>query len=261
MNCWLWTAAPLRQPEDNPEQAGQNGPPFSAAVACASPPCLFDTDESGGTIPTPPDPTGPVQSPTDAWQEVRPWRKAKRQVMINRRLAIPAAERAAHANVVTASLCKLLNAHGDAIVGFYWPFKGEYDPRPLARALHSGGMRLALPVVVAKAQPMLFRPWWPGVPMARGVSNIPVPAAGPAVLPGVLLVPVVGFDKRGYRLGYGGGYYDRTLAVCAVRPRTFAIGFEMSEIPTIHPQPHDIPMDVVVTERGIRVTCPVFTAE
>ncbi|HEX2940041.1 MAG TPA: 5-formyltetrahydrofolate cyclo-ligase, partial [Rhodopila sp.] len=74
-------------------------------------------------------------------------------------------------------------------------------------------------------------------------------------------VPVVGFDKRGYRLGYGGGYYDRTLAAQTMRPRTLAIGFAISEIPTIHPQPHDIPMDVVVTERGIRVMRTAPAAE
>jgi hypothetical protein len=111
-------------------------------------------------------------------------------------------------------------------------------------------MRLALPVVVQKAAPVLFREWWPGIPMANGIWNIPVPAAGDPVAPDVLLVPVVGFDRQNYRLGYGGGYYDRTLAA-ATRPRTIGVGFELARIATIHPQPHDIPMDFVVTEAGV----------
>ena len=84
--------------------------------------------------------------------------------------------------------------------------------------------------------------------MANGFWNIPVPAAGDPVASDVLLVPVVGFDRQNYRLRYGGGYYDRTLAAAA-RPRTIGVGFELARIATIHPQPHDIPMDQVVTER------------
>jgi 5-formyltetrahydrofolate cyclo-ligase len=86
--------------------------------------------------------------------------------------------------------------------------------------------------------------------MASGLWNIPVPAVGEPVAPSLLLVPVVGFDRQNYRLGYGGGYYDRTLAAAA-RPRTVGVGFEHSQIATIYPQPHDIPMDQVITERAI----------
>jgi 5-formyltetrahydrofolate cyclo-ligase len=182
------------------------------------------------------------------WVEVRLWRKAKRTVLIERRLAMPAAERAARSEAITAALLQALPARPGALIGFYWPFKGEYDPRALVRLLHAQGMRLALPVVVQKARPVIFREWWPGIPMANGIWSIPVPAAGDPVAPDVLLVPVVGFDRQNYRLGYGGGYYDRTLAA-ASRPRTIGVGFELARIATIHPQPHDIPMDQVVTER------------
>ncbi|HEX2943864.1 MAG TPA: 5-formyltetrahydrofolate cyclo-ligase [Rhodopila sp.] len=249
----------MRRPEPNPQQTGHDGPSAPAATACASPPCLFGTCEADAT--TAQERASSPEAAASAWQEVRLWRKAKRQVMIDRRLAIPAAERAMHAEAVTQCLSDLLKSFDGAVVGFYWPFKGEYDPRPLARALHERGVALALPVVVAKAQPMIFRPWYPKVPMTLGIWNIPVPAAGPTVVPDVLLVPVVGFDKRGYRLGYGGGYYDRTLAAQTMRPRTLAIGFAISEIPTIYPQPHDRPMDVVVTERGIRVMRTAPAAE
>ena len=133
-------------------------------------------------------------------------------------------------------------------VGFYWPFKGEYDPRPLARALHREGARLALPVVATKGRPLIFRAWRPGTRMMPGVWNIPIPAEGEEVTPDTLLVPLVGFDARGYRLGYGGGYYDRTLATMAPRPLAIGIGFEIGRLATIHPQPHDVRMDLTVTE-------------
>ena len=95
----------------------------------------------------------------------------------------------------------------------------------------------------------IFREWWPGIPMTHGVWHIPVPAEGEPVSPDILLAPLVGFDGRKYRLGYGGGYYDRTLAGLVTKPRVVGVGFELSRIPTIHPQSHDIPMDLIVTER------------
>jgi 5-formyltetrahydrofolate cyclo-ligase len=86
--------------------------------------------------------------------------------------------------------------------------------------------------------------------MTPGVYDIPVPAMRDVVVPAVLLVPVVGFDRTNYRLGYGGGYYDRTLAAADPRPMAIGVGFELSRLNTIHPQPHDIPLDAVVTEAG-----------
>jgi len=134
------------------------------------------------------------------------------------------------------------------VLGFYWPYKGEYDPRPIVRSLHKAGVSLALPVVVGKAQPLIFRPWRPRAPMALGVWNIPYPTEGEPVQPDTLLVPLVGFDGAWYRLGYGGGFYDRTLASMPIRPRTIGIGFTLSRLRTIYPQPHDIPMDQIVTD-------------
>ncbi len=205
--------------------------------------------------------TLPAAGAAQDWDEVRLWRKVKRAVLIERRLAIPAAERATQSEAIAAALLQVLPSRPGVLIGFYWPFKGEYDPRALARSLHAQGMRLALPVVVQKAKPVIFREWWPGIPMANGLWNIPVPAAGGPVAPDVLLVPVVGFDRQNYRLGYGGGYYDRTLAAAPTRPRTIGVGFELSRIATIHPQPHDIPMDQVVPQaagacwRRARATC------
>jgi len=93
-----------------------------------------------------------------------------------------------------------------------------------------------------------FWRWRPEVPMSRGLFNIPIPGECDIVAPDVLIVPLVGFDRAGYRLGYGGGYYDRTLAASQPRPRTLAIAFAESELETIHPQPHDIPMSRIITD-------------
>jgi 5,10-methenyltetrahydrofolate synthetase len=97
---------------------------------------------------------------------------------------------------------------------------------------------------------MIFRSWRQGEKLEHGIWNIPVPAEGAVVTPTLLLVPLVGFDPAGYRLGYGGGYYDRTLAQCVPRALTIGIGYAMSRLATIHPQPHDIPMDRILTEDG-----------
>ena len=223
----------------------------------SSPPCMMqELDPAFMEYPERPSPPAglPTARVVQDWEEVRLWRKAKRAVLIERRLAMPATKRVARSEAITAALVQVLSSCPGALIGFYWPFKGEYDPRPLVRSLHAKGTRLALPVVVEKAKPLIFREWWPGVPMASGIWNIPVPEAGEPVLPDVLLVPLVGFDCQGYRLGYGGGYYDRTLAALLARPRAIGVGFKLSQISTIHPQQHDLPMDLVVTERGTFLT-------
>lgn len=225
-------------------------------VECSSPPCMLH--ELGPAFVKHPGQEEELHRPSTAdaatvqdWEEIRLWRKAKRAVLIERRLAISAEERAAQSEAITAALLQALLSCPGTLIGFYWPFNGEYDPRPLARFLHGERMRLALPVVVEKAKPLIFREWRPGIPMTYGVWNILVPAEGEPISPDVLLAPVVGFDGQGYRLGYGGGCYDRTLASRPAKPRVIGIGFELSRIVTIHPQPHDIPMDLIVTERQI----------
>ena len=113
-------------------------------------------------------------------------------------------------------------------------------------------MKVALPVVVDKKGPLEYRAWRPGDQLVDGVWNIPIPEKRDIVTPALVLAPLVGFDAACYRLGYGGGYFDRTLA--ALSPRVFAIGvgFEVQRIATIYPQSFDIAMDLIVTETGIR---------
>ncbi len=187
----------------------------------------------------------PEQDPAEAREDLRLWRKAKREALIAQRLALPPEVRAAASAEIAGRLQALLTAP-NRCVGFYWPFRGEYDPRPLARALDAAGIALALPVVVAKAQPLIFRPWRPGIAMVPGVWKIPVPAEGDPVQPDTLLVPLVGFDAKRFRLGYGGGFYDRTIAAMSPRPHTIGVGFQCGRMKTIHPQPYDIPMDEIV---------------
>jgi 5-formyltetrahydrofolate cyclo-ligase len=106
--------------------------------------------------------------------------------------------------------------------------------------------------VIARGQPLLFRAWSRGAPLQRGVWKIPVPVEDAEVVqPDVVIAPVVGFDPACYRLGHGGGFFDRTLAVLPKRPRVFGVGYGEAAIATIFPQPHDIPMDLVVTEDRI----------
>jgi len=139
--------------------------------------------------------------------------------------------------------------HG--VLAFCWPYRNEYDARHLAAALRRRGARTALPVVVASKTPLVFREWKPGVELAEGPLGIPYPVGSPEVSPDHVLLPMLGWDPDGYRLGYGGGFFDCTLAALARRPRVIGIAYEQAFLKTIHPQAHDIPMDFVVTERGV----------
>ena len=116
------------------------------------------------------------------------------------------------------------------------------------RAVLQSGGRVALPVVIGRGQPLEFRCWSEKAAMERGVWNIPHPASGELVFPSALVIPLVVFDDAGYRLGYGAGYYDITIARSSPRTLLVAVGFEFSRLSPIHPQPHDRPMDVIITD-------------
>ena len=146
------------------------------------------------------------------WDEIRRWRREQRASLIARRQAIPQAERRRLQPLILDLVERHFPELANALLGFYWPFRGEIGPHPLVRRLIERGARAALPVVVEKGQPLEFWAWHPGAPLRRGVWDIPIPTERHAVRPTALLVPLVGFDRQGYRLGYGGGYYDRTLA-------------------------------------------------
>src|SRR5207248_4882639 len=113
------------------------------------------------------------------------------------------------------------------------------------------GALTALPAIVAPRSPLVFREWHPGVALANGPLDIPFPVSSPEVLPDAVLLPMNGWDAQGYRLGYGGGYFDRTLARLAQKPVTIGVSYELARLETIYPQSWDIPVDYVVTERGV----------
>jgi 5-formyltetrahydrofolate cyclo-ligase len=186
------------------------------------------------------------------WDQIKQWRKERRNELLARRIDAPRESKKAWAASVERYVREILARMKPQTIGFYLPFKHEIDARPLVRDLLEQGWSAALPVVVDKKGPLEFRAWRPGIPMTPGVYDIPVPAERNVVKPSVLLVPPVGFDAANYRLGYGGGYYDRTLASTLPRPTTIGIGFELSRLDTIHPQTHDMPLDVMVTEAGVK---------
>jgi 5-formyltetrahydrofolate cyclo-ligase len=184
--------------------------------------------------------------------EVAVWRRTERKRLLASRLAMAPEQRRASSRAIEDRLYAFLAGRPGITLGIYWPFRGEFDPRPLVERVIAEGFPVALPVVVDKKGPLEYRAWRPGEPLVAGVWDIPIPERREVLLPQAVLAPLVGFDRDCYRLGYGGGYFDRTLAALAPRPLAVGVGFELSGIETIHPQAFDIPMDLIVTEAQLR---------
>ncbi|WP_417606845.1 5-formyltetrahydrofolate cyclo-ligase [Primorskyibacter flagellatus] len=206
-------------------------------------------------------PGGPAakNTPTDPKnpEHVALWRKAERKRLRAERQDLSVAQRTEIGSALSGHLKQILNDRFDGAKGMvfsaYWPIKGEPDLRPLMAELHEAGVTVALPLVETKAVPLTFRLWTPETRMVRGDWNIPVPPPdAPVVTPDITLAPLIGWTTDGFRLGYGGGYFDRTLAALDPKPFAIGIGFETAHIATIHPQPHDIPLDLILTETGLR---------
>jgi 5,10-methenyltetrahydrofolate synthetase len=185
------------------------------------------------------------------WEEVKAWRKEQRALLIEKREALGGPSRKALNERITSHLLGGFEMPREAVVAFCWPYRGEFDARFAVRRWRDAGATAALPEVLAKGTPMQFRKWWPGAPMHPGVYDIPVPDGTEIVLPDVAIVPMNGFDHCGYRLGYGGGFFDRTLAHAKRRPVAVGVSYDALRLDTIFPQPHDIAMDFVVTEQGV----------
>ncbi len=214
----------------------------------ASPPCLASE--------VAPDYFDPLAVDPQQARDVARWRKARRAEARAARDALSVAARQQAGEALCRHLLALLDARFGGAAGQvfsgYWPIKGEPDLRPVMRELDARGVAVALPIVETRFAPLVFRRWTPQTKMIRGDWNIPVPTAeSPRVAPDIVLAPVMGWTTDCYRLGYGGGYFDRTLA--AARPRPFAIGIALAaaRLDTIFPQPHDIPLDLILTEEGI----------
>lgn len=183
---------------------------------------------------------------------VKAWRRSERQRLLALRTGVAPVLRREWGREIEGRLWTVLAERPGITLGVYWPFQAEFDPRPLIDRLIAAGFATALPVVVDKKGPLEYRRWRPGDPLIDGVWGIPIPEKREIALPHAVLAPLVGFDRQCYRLGYGGGYFDRTLAALAPRPLAIGVGLELSQLETIHPQDFDIPMDLIVTEAGFR---------
>lgn len=184
-------------------------------------------------------------------EELRRWRKVERERLLAERAQLDGATLESWRNAIDARLASAFPAPAWKVLALCWPIRNEYDARHYARTLRERGTLTALPVVVAPKTPLVFREWHPGIALAEGALGIPYPAQSRELSPDAVLLPMNGWDGEGYRLGYGGGFFDRTLAALAPRPLVIGVTYEMARMPTIHPQDWDIPVDCVVTERAI----------
>jgi len=195
-----------------------------------------------------------TSTPSDGFgpEADRDFREALRRAMIGRRQALTAVDHATLSAAVRARLEAAFPALSATVVGFCWPVQGEPDLRPWVIELRRQGTRAVLPVVVRPGEPLAFREWWPEQPLQPDRYDIPTPTDGDFLQPEALLLPVNAFDAGNYRLGYGGGFFDRTLAALSPRPLTIGVGFDFQQVDSIRPGAHDLPLDAIVTESGCR---------
>jgi 5-formyltetrahydrofolate cyclo-ligase len=174
----------------------------------------------------------------------------RRQLQVERESLMDRLQRAEHLQEV---LRVWLVTRTETTIGAYWPIKGEFDALPaLFRWTEvDPERRIGLPVVNRETKQMRFHVWYPGCPMEEDAYGIPKPKDTEPFEPQLLLVPCVGFGPRGLRLGYGGGFYDRTLATLQPRPYTAGLAYAHAYVPWIKPEPHDVPLDAVLTEEGV----------
>tara|TARA_R110002072_G_scaffold50843_1_gene136488 strand:- start:14765 stop:15364 length:600 start_codon:yes stop_codon:yes gene_type:complete len=184
---------------------------------------------------------------SEEWESINQWRRAKRESLVRSRIKVGSNQRKMNLEKIRLRLAEVLETLNKGIIGFYWPIKGEFDLRSFVEGYLAEEWSAALPAVVEKDEPLEFRLWTPETELLPGIWNIPTPIERNVVEPTVLLVPLVGFDAEQYRLGYGGGYYDRTIVNFKKRPFTVGVGLNIMRLKTIYPQTHDIPMDKILT--------------
>jgi 5,10-methenyltetrahydrofolate synthetase len=186
-----------------------------------------------------------------ASNDLREYRNALRGRLIAAREALPAELHAQLSRKMERHLGGLLDTLKPAVLAFCWPFRAEFNARALVSGRLPGGLRACLPVVMDSDSPLEFREWTPESEMIEDRYGIHIPASGASLRPDVILMPLNAFDEAGYRLGYGGGYFDRSLATIEPRPRAIGVGFELARVASIRPQAHDLPMNAIVTEAGV----------
>ncbi len=176
------------------------------------------------------------------------WRRERRREMVERRMALSPVR---HADLSARIMSHLLATfRPPAVAAFCWPIKAEPDVRELLLRWMDCGVQVALPVVLAEDAPLAFRAWLPEVPLQPDRYGIPTPVTGDWLVPDLIFLPLNGFDAAGYRIGYGGGYFDRTLAAFEPRPLAVGVGFEINRLESIRPEAHDQRLDWIVTEAG-----------
>jgi 5-formyltetrahydrofolate cyclo-ligase len=184
-------------------------------------------------------------------------KKALRQTLIAERLAMP--DRALRAKLLQQVMRIWLVGRPDVVIGAYWPIKGEFDPLPALHRWKEDGelldqpepRRIGLPVIDKVTKTLTFHAWYPGCPMEEDAYGIPKPKDTEVIVPTLLFVPCVGYGPGGYRLGYGGGFYDRTLATLQPHPHTVGLGFTQGFVPDFAPEAHDIPLDAILNDNGV----------
>lgn len=196
-------------------------------------------------------------------QQTSATRDQLRRDMLARRAALTPEQLDTLSAELSHHLTELLMRLAPRAIGFCWPWRGEFDARDTVTQWLAAGpaRRAALPVITTPAAPMQFRAWQPHSVLEEGAFGIPVPRDGAWVVPDLFLMPVVAVDEAGFRLGYGGGYFDRTLAALTPRPLAVGVGFDFQRVASIAPQPWDEPLDWVVTERGASPTQPPTLGE
>ncbi|URI09814.1 5-formyltetrahydrofolate cyclo-ligase [Aquincola tertiaricarbonis] len=174
----------------------------------------------------------------------------RRQLQAERLAMIDRHERAMHLQQV---LRVWLVTRKEQTIGAYWPIKGEFDALPALYRWTEGApeRRIGLPVIDRETKQLRFHVWYPGCPMEEDAFGIPKPKDTEQFQPQMLLVPCVGYGPKGLRLGYGGGFYDRTLAAIEPRPYTVGVGYAHGYLPWLTPEPHDVPLDAMLNENGV----------
>ena len=184
-------------------------------------------------------------------------KKALRKALLDQRLAMP--DRLQRADLLQRVMRIWLVGRPDAVIGAYWPIKGEFDPLPALHRWKEDGelqgnaqrLRIGLPVVNKEHKTLTFHAWYPGCPMEEDAYGIPKPKDTELVMPTLLFVPCVGYGAGGYRLGYGGGFYDRTLAALQPKPFTVGLGFTNGYVDDLEPEPHDQPLEAILNDNGV----------
>ncbi|GAB4401865.1 MAG: 5-formyltetrahydrofolate cyclo-ligase [Rhodoferax sp.] len=184
-------------------------------------------------------------------------KNALRQALIRARLALP--DRAQRAAALQQVMRIWLVGRPDTVIGAYWPIKGEFDPLPALHRWKEDGellerpqlRKIGLPVVDKVNKTMRFHAWYPGCPMVDDAYGIPKPLDTEVLYPTLLFVPCVGYGVGGYRLGYGGGFYDRMLARLQPKPLAVGLGYATDFLPDFEPEPHDVPLDAILNDHGV----------